>query len=57
MGVDFVGKFIKIIGDEIAADLYKISDELGACEHCLFFFFFKLLNICQTRSCDRILIF
>lgn len=46
MGVDFVGKFIKIIGDEIAADLYKISDELGACEHCLFFFFktFKHLS-------------
>lgn len=31
MGKDLVGKFKTIIGDDIAADLYKINDESGAC--------------------------
>lgn len=36
MGADFVGKFKEIIGDEIAVDLCKINDKLGAYKLCLF---------------------
>lgn len=36
MGVDFVGKFKEIIGDEIVVDLYKINDKLGVYKFCFF---------------------
>lgn len=40
---DLVGKFKKIIENDIVDDLYKINDELRECRYC---FFFKFSNSC-----------
>lgn len=41
-----VGKIVivKIIGDDIVEDLYKINDELGMCRKCFFKIFKNMLN-------------
>lgn len=36
-----VGKFKKIIGDDIVDDLYKINDELRECRYCFFLKIFE----------------
>lgn len=51
-GDDFAGKCKNIIEDNIAADLYRNNIEPGANQKMLF----ENSNICQTRSCNQILI-
>lgn len=35
---------VKIIGEDIVEDLYKINDELGMCRKCFFKIFKNMLN-------------